>query len=311
MKLLFPESRTPNPQSPLIAPILAGLLASGLFFIVFGIGLGFIFLFLPTLPLFYIGLGPRFAKLPLAVGTAAVTIAIVTGLPLMTIFLLFMGLPAWYIAKYSLLWRSEQDWFPIGAIILRLTLIGCAIISLVTLYYSFQPETLPQLLSQNIHETFAELKNDYGDIIDMLAGELSFLMFPVTIWLWAMILYSHAWLMNRLLARRKQQIRPDYNIRPFAIPVWMLTLLVIAALASLIGSESMSFLGKNMMICLMLPYFFQGTALMHRACKPLPSHRFFLFFVYFMVFSQFWPALVLAWVGLWDQVKHLKQTPKT
>ena len=37
--------------------LIAGLLSSGLFLVVFGIGLGFVFMFLPTLPLFFTGLG--------------------------------------------------------------------------------------------------------------------------------------------------------------------------------------------------------------------------------------------------------------
>ncbi len=80
----------------------------------------------------------------------------------------------------------------------------------------------------------------------------------------------------------------------FAMPGWMLALLAICALASLIGSESMSFLGKSTLISLMLPYFFLGAALLQETSKTWPSRRFFLFFIYFIIFAQFWPALILA-----------------
>jgi hypothetical protein len=94
-------------------------------------------------------------------------------------------------------------------------------------------------------------------------------------------------------------------LQAFEIPSWMLTLLAISALATLIGSPSMAFLGKSTLLTLMLPYFFLGCTLMHRACKTWPNSRFFLFFVYFLAFTQFWPVLILAAVGLWYQIKGL------
>ena len=56
---------------------------------------------------------------------------------------------------------------------------------------------------------------------------------------------------------------------------------------------------------MMLPYFFLGCTLMHRACKTWPSSRFFIFFIYFLIFTQFWPVLILAFLGLWHQIKSL------
>jgi hypothetical protein len=227
------------------------------------------------------------------------------------LFLLFLGLPAWYFSKESLRWRGSPEarqWMPVGLIITRLTLAACVAVVLMTLYYATQPGGLPQMLSENIHEAFIDLHEDYGDIIDMLANQWSFLVFATTIWLWGLALYAHAWLVGRFLTASHRQVRPDLAVEVFVLPHWLPSLLAICALASLIGSNNMSFLGKSTLISLLLPYFFQGCALMNLASKKWPSRRFFLFFVYFMIFAQFWPALILAGVGLCHQIKHLSES---
>jgi len=289
---------------------IAGLLTSGLFLIVFGIGLGFVFMFLPTLPLFFLGLS-KFPRLTHgAIAFAAVLITLIAGPASAMLFMIFLGVPTWYFSKKSLLsvpsQSGEAAWYPVGFIIMDLTLYACALVALMTLYYTGQEGGLPQIMSQNIREAFSGLESEYGEIVEQMASGWAFLMFPVTIWLWGVILYAHAWLSNRVLVRRNANSRPHMAIEPFTMPAWMLTLLVICALASLIGSPSMSFLGKSVLLSLMLPYFFSGCAQMHKSAKTWPSYRFFIFFVYFMVFTQFWPALILAGFGLWHQIKALR-----
>lgn len=297
-------------SKPLISALTTGLLSSGLFILVFGSGLGFMFMFLPALPLFFLGLSPKHPMMRLAIVFATVPIGLVGGLAALLLFLVFLALPTWYFSSKALLCAKGEEkgsviWYPLGAIILNLSLYACCLVAAMTWYYHSAEGGLPALLSQNIRDAFVGLENDYGDIIERMATHWSFLMFPVTIWLWGILLYAHAWLANRLLAKPKQQLRPDMVVQSFTIPSWMLSLLLICALATLIGSPSMRFLGKSTLLTLMLPYFFLGCTLMHRACKNWPSSRFFLFFVYFLVFTQFWPVMILAAMGLWQQIKDL------
>jgi hypothetical protein len=291
--------------------LIAAVASSALFLAVFGLGLGFIFMFLPTLPLLALGLTrPSSLALNAALG-ASVIISLVVDVPSGLLFLLFLGLPAWYLAKESLLWHGSfaaRQWTPIGLILTRLAVYASVLVALMTAYYATQPGGLPHLLSDNIHDAFADLREDYGDIIDGLANRWSFLVFSSTIWLWALTLYAHVWAVNRLLMIKGWNLRPPFAIEPFELPHWLPSLLAICALASLIGGDSLSFLGKSTLISLLFPYFLQGAALMHIASKRWPSRRFFLFFIYFMIFAQFWPALILSGVGLWDQIKRLSQS---
>lgn len=289
----------------LIPALTAGLLASCLFLVVFGIGLGFLFMFLPTLPLFFIGLSRHHSNLLLTLGVSFAAITLIASLQASILFLVFLGLPALAISRQGLLHNNTQEWYPIGLIINNLAVYATIVIALLTLYYTSEPGGLPGLLADNIKQAFAGLEQEYGDVINMIANQWSFLVFPITIWMWGLALYAHGWAMNRWLAQKQMNIRPDFMVEPFTTPTWMLGLLTISALASLIGSPSMAFLGKASFIILLLPYFFAGAAVMHRASAKWPSGRFFLFFIYFIIFSQFWPALILAGVGLWNQLKDL------
>jgi hypothetical protein len=81
----------------------------------------------------------------------------------------------------------------------------------------------------------------------------------------------------------------------------------ICALASLIGGESMMFLGRACLIILLLPYFFLGLSLVHFSTLSWPNRRFFLFFVYLLILALLWPAFVLSGAGLWHQLKTLNK----
>src|SRR5690606_2069139 len=135
----------------------------------------------------------------------------------------------------------------------------------------------------------------------------AFLIFPITIWLWAICLYAHLWLTTRLLRHKHLGQRPDVSVLPFTMPGWMLYLLAVSALASLIGGTSMQLLGKSSVIILLLPYFFLGAAIMHAHSKTWPSRRFFLFFVYFSIVALVWPAVLIAGFGVWQQLKTLNK----
>ena len=301
-------------RHPLAPALIAGVLAAVIFLIVVAAGLGFFFLFLPTLPLLYYGMHTQ-PKIALLGSLAAVIIiGIIAGPPIAVLFFLTLGLPSWHMADYSLHSRTAADgtqqWYPIGIIMLHLTICACALIALVTFYYANQPENIVQIMAHEIRSAFADLDQEYGDIINLLAGPWSFLIFSVTIWFWALALYAHGWMAHRILLLQKQNLRPDFSIQPFLPPDWLLSLLMICGLAALIGGESLKFLGNAAFLSLLLPYFFCGIAIMHHASKNWPSRRFFLFFVYLMLLAQLWPVLIIAAIGLFKHIKHLSG-PKT
>lgn len=285
----------------------AGFLAAGLFLFIAVSGLGFFFLFLPVLPLLWPGLG-REPKLALYSALAAAFIVAVADPGAGLSFLLLLGLPAWALARLALLWRQGENgvaWFPLGLALTRLTLYACSLVALIGLAYASQEGGIAKAVSGQMRAALDHLGEDYAQAAGVLAEHWAFLAFSTGIWLWGVMLYAYGWLANTLLRRMGRNIRPDFAIQPFPMPNWMLALLALCALASFAGAASLAFIGKALLIALLLPYFFLGAAWMHEVSRDWPNRRFFLFFIYLLIVAQFWPALILSVFGLVYHIKRL------
>lgn len=273
-----------------------------------GLGLGFAFLFLPTLPLFYHLLNRTPGNASAAIVTASIIITLVAGSAVGLMFFLFLGVPTHYFASSSLRFRPRDatlEWQPIGPLLTRLTVYGTCALACVTMYYYAQGISLPHLLTGLLRAAFANAGDEYGEVIGMISGELFTFALPFTLWLWVILLFANAWMAQRLLAHNRKQLRPNMAITPFTLPAWLLTLLAICAFASLAGSEALSFLGKTSLLTLMLPYFFLGLSLLHQAVKAMSNKKIILFFTYLALLLQLWPVFVFVGIGFWHQVKGL------
>jgi hypothetical protein len=294
---------------PMTLPLIAGLLAGGLFLFIFDVGLGFLFMFLPILPIMLAGFA-RSAPVALqATLIATIAIGAVANTAAAVLFLIFFGLPAWYIVRQGQLSRIDgagtRQWMPAGPIFVHLAIAASVLVALVVAYWAGTPGGLPGMIAERLPEIFADLSGEYGDVVHAMATDWSFMVFSATVWLWGLAFYAHAWLALRLLAYKHIPARPVFTLVTFAMPNWLLSLLAICALASLIGSVSMSFLGKATLITLLLPYFFLGAAIMHQRIATWPNRSFLFFFMYFLAFAQFWPALMIAGIGLVHHIKRL------
>ena len=305
-------------QNPLAIAITVALLASVLFLAVLASGLGLVFIFLPSLPLFVVGLA-KSPKMALQAGAlASLPIILVTGSPLLAIIFFYaFAIPCWFMSR---LLRQHYDlhmgekmpilrlWYPAGLTTLYLAIYGCSILAIVTAFFATQETNLPQHLASSVQAQIAAMQKEYNVELNVAPADISFMVFGFFVWLWAIALWAHAWLANFVLVKKKMAVRPSLAITPFPMPNWLLSLMGICALASLIGGESMRFLGKASLIILLMPYFFQGAALLHLATQKWSNQRFFLFFVYFAIALLFWPAFVLSGIGLWQHVKMLNKS---
>jgi len=296
---------------------IAALLSSGLFLLVFGLQLGFIFMFLPTLPLFSAGLS-KHPRAALAAGAlAALPIAGLADSGAGAFFLLIFALPSWYLCHMALKSRVLQlsdkpgmqlrVWFPVGVVIIHLAVYACALLALATAFYATQDTNLPQLISRDIAQELTRLEKIYDVPLHIAAPQIAFMLCALMAWIWGATLWLHGWLADHALAKRRLALRPNLSITPFPMPIWLLTLLGICALAALIGGESMQFLGRACVIMLLLPYAFQGAAIMHFASLTWPNRRILLFFAYVGITVFLWPALLLILVGLWHHLKTLNK----
>ena len=309
-------------HNPLTRTIIAALVSSGLFLAVAGANLGFVFIFLPCLPFFLLGFteSTKSTRVLQAGVLASALIALLTGSPLLGLCFYYIFPTSCWLMSCFLVWHhdiklGEQDfpilrmYFPVGDIIIYLACYGCATLALITAFYAGTDANLPHLLAANIQTQIDAMQKEYNMDLNVSANNLSFMACGFVVWFWAIALFAHAWIANLILIKNNMSQRPSLAITPFAMPNWLLTLMGICALASLIGGESMRFLGKASLIILLLPYFFQGIAMLHFYTHKWHNQKVFLFCVYFSI-PLFWPStFVIAGLGLWQHIKVLHKQP--
>lgn len=300
-----------------ISMLVTSLLSAGMFLVALASGLDFIFLFVSTLPLFSVGFGQD-PKITLKAGVlAALIIASITAsFPLTALFFLAFALPCWYICDSALHYYdiklspslpSVRLWYPMGLIAVHLVVYGCVLLALITAFFATQDINLPQQIIKIVQTEINNLSAIYEIKLAVSPASISFMLCGFLTWVWTILLIIHAWAANRALIQKNLAKRASLAITPFPIPHWFLTLMSICALASLIGGESMSFLGKSSLIILFLPYFFQGMAMLHIRSKNWSNRQFFLFFIYFTIIALLWPALMIAGTALWNHIKILNK----
>lgn len=306
--------------SQLSAVIVASALSSMLFLLVAGMGLGFAFFFLPCLPLFFVGFSGSYKNSLQAGAISSLIIAILSNDPLATgVFFFSFAVPCaitcYFLSQHQDIRLTEQLpvlrlWYPVGMLIIHLAIYACVAVGCVTAFYATQEANLPQQLAALIQSQVSAMEKEYDMVVEVSPSLLTFLPTALFAWLWVISLWASAVLANQFVIMRSKNFiknRPSLAVAPFPIPNWLLTLMSIFALASLIGSESMSFWGKTSLIILLLPYFFQGAAIMHGITRNWAVQGLFLFFVYFSIAILLWPAFILSGIGLWNHIKILNK----
>jgi len=295
--------------------LVAGVVSALLYVIVSAFGLGFMFLFLPTLPILWLGLSTPSPQGLLAgiFGTLALAILMV---PPSGLFVYFIGLaiPAWHIAHESLR-RGEAHnltvWFPLTVIFSRLSTGFVFILLGFSLFFGGQEGGISAMLEPGLKaatEHFStELEGDKAEAIRAALPSLSFLIFAVSAWMWGLCLYLHAWVTNRELMRQNKNLRPNLAVDPLPPPNWMISLLIISAIATILGSPALAFWGKTSLVVLLFPYFLFAMALIHTRTRNSNNRTSILFFLYFLLGIVIWPILLVAAYGV---ICHLKMLNK-
>jgi uncharacterized protein YybS (DUF2232 family) len=118
---------------------------------------------------------------------------------------------------------------------------------------------------------------------------------------WALSVLTNAILAQGLLAKGGRNLRPSPRLREFRLPDWLSWVLIASALIALIGSGEIEYIGRNLTLVLVVPFFFLGLAVVHTLAglSPFPSALLSLIYIV-MIFSG-WFILVIAGLGILEQ----------
>lgn len=293
----------------------AGLSAGALFFLVGVLHLGFLFMLLPALPLFYIGLSQGMRPMVTATTIATLCILPIGGLGGVLFFLVFAAWPSLQLARDALANRKAdamlgdnkmtiRQWYPLGMSFVKMA----CVISLVTLFtcvFLVEGPSVDEQLQNNVREGVQQLEPELQEVMVGLTSTMSFAVIAMSLWLWMLLVYLHGWIAHKMLEKRGTNLRPGFGISAFIMPGWMLQALTLAGVASLFGSANLAFAGKVSLIVLLLPYFLLGMALIHDKVRNSPSGGVILFMLYFFLMAQAWPMLAIAGYGVWHHCREM------
>lgn len=294
-----------------LTSFIAGALAAALFYAVAAGGLGFIFMMLPGLPIFYVGFAAGAQAMVIASVTATMLIGMIAALPGAAFFAIFSAAPAFMIVRRAILCkRSEagaQQWFPLGLAFVELSVLLVAFAVSLCFYYA-SLGGIDALVQRSVSENMQEIDPNMQQLLLNLSSSLTLVVISASLWIWLLLVYVNGWLAHRFARTRGHALRPDFALAPFDMPQWMLGALTLSGITSIVGSETFSFAGKISLLLLLFPYFFSGIALIHEKAAQWPSKGIILFVIYFFLLAQAWPALLIAGFGVWHQLKNLYVT---
>ncbi len=295
--------------------VLAGV-ASAALFLSLSSGLpGMVLLsYFVQLPLLLVGLTLGLTPVLIATASAgAIGWLIAGGLAALT-FIVIIGLPSLVLVRQALLNRPAADgttveWYPPGPLLAQLTALAAAGVLLAFLMFAGEEGGLVGAVEGFLEGALIEL-GATGPGMD-LAGALrgSAALFPgIMAASWLLMVAVNAMLAQSLAVRLRRNVRPTPDIARLALPRWLSFGTVAAAVLSLVGGGGgVGFLGRSLLVLLLVPYLFQGLAVAHAFARRwgLPQLALVAFYVVLVLLG--WPALLIVILGLvedWAQLRR-------
>jgi hypothetical protein len=297
--------------SGLVSALLFASLASGS-------PLAVVLFYLAPLPVFIVSLGwPHWAGIIAALGGAA-ALAVGLGGPLGLVFLLGVGLPAWWLSYLALLASPQPDgrvdWYPLGRLVLWSAAIGAVLtaISLPLLTGSFEDYDAGFRAALEI-VLRSQLDTPEGAPIELPNGgdpqrflDLMVLLLPPMAALSTMLsLLFNLWAGARIVRRSARLPRPWPDIAatlnfPRGTGIALAILLAGSWLSGVPGLFSE--LGA---VTLVAAFALLGFAVLHVLTRGVPGRSFILTAAYFLVLLQAW-LIFVALLGLAEQIAGVR-----
>jgi hypothetical protein len=295
-----------------LALVVAAGLVSGATMVLGGF-VGVILGFFAPLPLFLVGLSRGYISA--AVATLAGTGIVLAFSPspgAMTAlqYALVFGAPTVWLCRLALLSRpgaSGAEWYPSGRLLLWAIAFPAA--AFLALYAAFigadggLKGAIARLLGRML-EVLAELPIQKPPP-ELLAAIAEFFP-PMTALTWLAIVVGNGLAAQALARRLRRNVRPGFALAEFTLPRWLLAPLVPTLVLTFFPGDA-GFLGRTLAILLLVPYFFLGLALVHSFAARWRGRVGVLVAFYLALFFFGWPALLVAALGVANQLMGLRK----
>lgn len=271
------------------------------------------------LPLFLAGLGagPAMAALAAAVGTSTTfLIGIVAGSYILGLmYVIWEALPAFILSRQALARGHGPDaatvWTPAGRIVGLATAYATGLLMIFVVWFAFREGGLRGFVEERLTTMFSPALEDVPSPeadarLAAFVSEMSY-MFPggLMAW-WLIITIVNLGIAQALLAKWGRNLRPTLGLQRMEVPRWIGLFMVAGILIGAVASGQISFVGWNVAVICIVPFFYVGLVVLHMLARGWNPGPFFLAGFYLLLLFRGWPALLAAALGFADQWAKLR-----
>lgn len=271
---------------------LAGGAASGMF--------SFVLPFASPLPLFLVGFGLGLSLAVVAGAAALVTSVLIGAWPGLIICALTVVAPVLVLVRHALLARPDEqeqlEWYPVGMLAVWLAGVGVSLVAIGVALAAATPEGAQGWIESRLTEMITQF--GFANVEEQVA-----FLAPTAIGLavasWLILLVVNGSLAQNLLVAGKRNIRPQTDLAMFRLPNWMTGAAAAAMALGMLGTGDIAFLGWNLLVVFLIPFFLSGLAVVHVVSRRWPGRPVLLLVFYFVLVLFNWlisPLLTLCGV---------------
>jgi hypothetical protein len=299
---------------------LAAGVASALVFasIASGSALSIPLFYLAPLPILIAAMGWSHVSGLIAASVAALGLGVAFGSMLFVVFLVGVGLPAWWLGYLALLARpvtnggtGHLEWYPIGRLVIWASLLGSLVVVAVMLRFGFDADSIQSGLKRAV-ETLFQVRAVADGSAPAGAPDLGEFVAWLAVWIPRIaaiptILASllNVWLAGRIVQASDRLKRPWPDLSAITFPSWVSPLLALA-IAGTFTPGLLSMLCWVLTASLLTAYMVLGFAVLHATTRTFGGRVFILGGSYLSVMLFGWPALAVAILGLLDSALDVR-----
>lgn len=261
-----------------------------------------------SLPLYLAGLGLGSKGVLLAVLAALVTVGVIGSVQTALPYALAYAVPALIVCQRALRVQPMADgtarYTSGGEIIAGLTAGGAALLTAVAAMTLMDggSEPLADMVANFLRAAFEAMSGDIDPqarehVVQSLAP-----LFPgMAVASWVFMHVINAATGQSLLQRSGRNLRPAMSYLDITLPDWCSWLLVISGAAALLLPGDLSYVGRNLVIVALVPFFVLGLAVVHGFARRSGRGTTLLvaFYILLVVFGP--TAFLVAGAGVLEQ----------
>jgi len=204
---------------------------------------------------------------------------------------------------------GKTEWYPLGLLVSWMVGMGAgafvvASIALAVLTDGIEP-SLRWFIGQGIERLLAATAEaDRERILEMVVAWIP----AAVVVSWLGMVAVNATLAQGMLMYFGRNLRPKPELADIELPHLLTLVLGLAGVAALLGPASIGFVGRNLFLILLVPFFFLGLGVVHAVARKFsPQRIFILIAAYAAMIVLGWPAALVAALGLFDQWLGLRR----